>query len=178
MNRILAFALAGAMTMAFAEQELDLSFLKGLESKAAESTSIDLGPDQLKLMLGFVDGGSKEMGDLARMIERVQVRTFEFDKEGMYSLADMENLRQKVKAADFVPFISTKERKGFTEILMRKGPKGLRGFVILTAEPKELTVVNIVGDLDLNSLSKLSGKLGIPNMSLENQGKGSSKKEE
>ncbi len=164
--------------LAFAEQELDLSFLKGLEAKAKQSTDINLGPEQIQLMMGFSGEGSKELLGLGKSIELVQVRSFEFDGEGMYSLEDMETLRQKLKSSDFVPLISVKERKSFTEIVMRKGPKGMRGFVILSAEPREVTVVNIVGDLDMNSLSKLTGKFGIPNIQMGPVGKGSNNKKE
>ena len=166
----IVFTLALAST-AFAEQALDLSALKGLESKAKESTSIDLGQDQMKLMMGFASDSNSELQKLAKTIELIQVRTFGFDKDNMYNMADMEALRQKVKASDFVPFLSHKEKGGFTEILMRKGPKGLRGFIVLTAEAREITIINIIGDLDLNTLSKLGGKFGIPDIQLENHSK-------
>ncbi len=151
-------------------QELDLSFLKGLEEKATESTNITLGKEQLKLLSGFTNE-SAELKALAGGLELVQVRVLEFDKEGMFKIADMEALKAKVKGEDTVPFLSVKEKDGFTEILMRKGAKGLRGFVILAAESKELTVVNIVGDLDLASLGRLAGKFGIPDIALENKAK-------
>ena len=66
---------------------------------------------------------------------------------------------------------------------MRKGPKGMRGFVIVAAEARELTVVNIVGDLDLASLGKLTGKFGIPNIQMNSGGgskggKGSKKEQD
>ncbi len=162
--------------VAFAEQELDLSFLKGLEAKAKESTDINLGPEQIQLLMGFSGEGSKELLGLGKSIERVQVKTFEFDKEGMYNIADAESLRAKLKSADFVPLISVKEKGGFTEIVMRKGPKGMRGFVIVAAEARELTVVNIVGDLDLASLGKLTGKFGIPNIQMNSGGGGKGNK--
>jgi hypothetical protein len=164
---------------AFGEQELDLSFLKGLEAKAKESTSVDLGPEQLQLMMGFSGEGSKELQALGKNLERVQVRSFEFDTAGAYSLADMEKLREKLRSSDYLPFVSVKEKGGFTEIVMKKGPKGMRGFVILVAEPKEVTVVNISGDLDLASLSKLAGKFGVPNVVMgPSQPKGSKKEDE
>ncbi len=150
-------------------QELDLSFLKGLEAKAKEATEINLGPEQLKLMMGFTSDATKELQNLGKSIERVQVRTLEFDKEGMYNIAEMENLRTKLKTGDYLTFLSVKEKGGFTEIAMRKGPKGMNGFVILAAEPRELTIINIVGELDLASLGKLAGKFGIPNMNIQKE---------
>jgi hypothetical protein len=163
--------------VAFGEQELDLSMLKGLEAKAKESADINLGPEQLQLMMGFSGEGSKELLGLGKSIERVQVKTFEFDKDWAYNIADAEALRAQLKSENFLPFISVKEKGGFTEIVMRKGPKGARGFVIVSAEARELTIVNIVGDLDLASLGKLAGKFGIPNIQMGPAGKGSDKGE-
>jgi hypothetical protein len=163
---------------ASAEQELDLSFLKGLESKAREATSVDLGPEQLKLMLGFAGDFNPDLKAVAQGLERVQVKVLQFDQEGAYNLADMENLRSKVKSSDYLPFITTKDKGGFTEILLRKGAKGMRGFIILAAQQRELTIVNIVGDLDLASLSKLTGKFGIPNIKLDPKDKPSTQPKE
>jgi hypothetical protein len=147
-------------------QELDLSFLKDIEDKAKEATNITLGKEQMQLISGLSGSSGVDLKTLAAGLEMVQVKVLEFDKEGMFRMADMETLRNKVKGADMVPVISVREKNGFTEILMRKGPKGNRGFVILAAEPRELTIVNIVGELDLSSLGKLSGKFGIPNVSM------------
>jgi hypothetical protein len=154
-------------------QELDLSFLKDLEAKAVESTNITMGKEQLDLIKSFTGGLDKDLMSLAAGLELVQVKVMEFDKPGMFQMADMENLKNKVKSSGVVPMVSVKEKNGFTEIFLRKGEKGMRGFVILAAEDTELTIVNIVGDLDANSLAKLSGKFGIPNISMENRSSGS-----
>lgn len=41
----------------------------------------------------------------------------------------------------------------------------ISGMVIIAAEPKELTFVNIVGPLDFAELGKIEGQLGIPRIS-------------
>jgi len=41
------------------------------------------------------------------------------------------------------------------------------GLVIIASEPREFTVVNIVGSIDLQKLHKLEGKFGIPKLQLE-----------
>jgi hypothetical protein len=38
---------------------------------------------------------------------------------------------------------------------------------VLSAEPKELTIVNIVGPVDLQKLAKLEGNLGIPDLGIQ-----------
>jgi len=37
---------------------------------------------------------------------------------------------------------------------------------VLAAEDKELTVVNIVGNIDLEKLARLEGHLGIPDLEI------------
>jgi hypothetical protein len=36
------------------------------------------------------------------------------------------------------------------------------GLVIIAAEPREFTVVNIVGNIDIDRLAHLQGEFGIP----------------
>jgi hypothetical protein len=43
----------------------------------------------------------------------------------------------------------------------------VQGLAILAAEPKELTVVNIVGPIDIEKISALEGNFGIPKLNLE-----------
>ena len=150
-------------------QEIDLSLLKGLEAKARESSNIDLGPEQMGLIKGFSGLVGGDLGDLAAGLLRVKVYSLEFDKDGMYSQAEAENLRAKVKAdSKWLSLISVKEKGGFTEIMTHKGPNGdVDGFLILSAEARELTVVNIIGKLDMNKLSKLGGKFGIPKIEID-----------
>jgi hypothetical protein len=41
------------------------------------------------------------------------------------------------------------------------------GLAVLVAEEKELTVVNIVGPVDLDKLAKLEGQFGVPELGIE-----------
>ncbi len=47
----------------------------------------------------------------------------------------------------------------------------LGGLAIITAEPKEVTVVFINGTLNMSDIPKLSGNLGIPDLRYEHGGK-------
>jgi hypothetical protein len=38
------------------------------------------------------------------------------------------------------------------------------GLLVISAEPKELTVVNIIGQIDIENLSELGGNFGIPHI--------------
>lgn len=167
-----------AMTLAIlalplVAQEVDLSIFKGLEAKARETSNIDLGPEQMSLMKGFSGLLGGDLSEATAGLKRVKVYSLEFDKDGMYSLADAESVRTKVKSdSKWLSLISVKEKGGFTEIMTHKGPNGeMDGFLVLAAEPRELTIVNIIGVLDLNKLAKLGGKFGIPKIEVDKEKK-------
>jgi hypothetical protein len=44
------------------------------------------------------------------------------------------------------------------------------GVAIIAAEPRQLTVVNIVGSIDLAKLAQLQGQFGVPKMGLTTGG--------
>jgi len=49
---------------------------------------------------------------------------------------------------------------------MNNGDK-VDGLAVLAFEPKQLVVVNIVGTIDLEKLSKLEGEFGVPVLAIE-----------
>ena len=51
------------------------------------------------------------------------------------------------------------------EVYVRPNGDSVSGLVVLSAEPTELTIVNIVGPIDLDKLASLEGQFGIPRMS-------------
>jgi hypothetical protein len=54
-----------------------------------------------------------------------------------------------------------------TDIYVRAQGDKVNGLVILAAEPRELTIVNIVGPIDLDKLADLEGNFGITHVSKE-----------
>jgi hypothetical protein len=127
-------------------------FAKG----ASDVTDVNLGPD----MLGMVSG--KHGGDMAHKLNFMVVRTYEYPRPGMYSLADVDEYRQKLKTGNWNCFIHTHESESgeSTDICSRALPNGEGNeMVILTVEPKELTFIHMSGKGSLADLGKL-GKMG------------------
>ena len=50
------------------------------------------------------------------------------------------------------------------EVWVRNENGKVSGVAILASEPRQLTVVNLVGNIDLDSLADLGGHFGIPKM--------------
>ena len=152
------FAIATLITLACFGQQLDLSSLDKLATKAKASSVITLDPDKLALASSLVD--DKDSKKLMNGIKGISVRSFEFADKGAYSRSDLDPIRKQLTGVGWSRVISVKEDEEDVEIYLYKS--GTSGAVaIVAAEPKELTVVNINGPADLSSLGKLSGLAGL-----------------
>jgi hypothetical protein len=59
-----------------------------------------------------------------------------------------------------------KERRGeHTEVYADMRGENVVGLLVLAAEPRELTIVNLVGPIDVDKLANLEGHFGIPRSS-------------
>jgi hypothetical protein len=78
----------------------------------------------------------------------------------------MQALREQLKSPGWARIVGVKSIKGDnTEIYLLKSGDQIGGLVLLDAEPKELTIVHIDGSINPEDLSRLSGHMGIPDLS-------------
>jgi hypothetical protein len=162
-----------AAPAAFAQgAKLDLTALDGLAAKASNVTNVNLDRDALQLAAGHVSG--KQQGFLQRL-RGVYVRDFEFSKPGEYSRTDVESILKQLRNSGWKSIVNVEDKKNgeTTDVcLMSEGGETI-GMAVLDAEPKELTVVNLVGPIDLSELGGMGGHFGIPADVLQHRGSAS-----
>ncbi len=110
-------------------------FAKG----ASDVTEVTMDPDTL----GLVDG--KDAKRAHGMVLNV-VRTYEYDKPGMYRIEDVEEFRRKLNTGDWHCSVHTRDLKSgeSTDICNRHRTDGLIEQAIITVEPKELTFIHTI----------------------------------
>jgi len=152
---------------------LDLSSLDKLEAKAKEVNNVTLDENLLKLASGFLNDKDKDQQaakTLINGIKGVYVRNFEFASKDQYSMADVEPVRQQIRSRGWSRIVESREKnedgtiKEIDEVYLNTGAGG--GLAVISAEPKELSVVYIDGVLKVEDLQKLHG-LGVPNINIE-----------
>jgi hypothetical protein len=164
--------IAIAPVPAFAQgARLQLDGLNRLAEKTAEVVDVTVDPAMLKLAAGFLSGQKSDeaaMKELISGLSGVYVKSFEFEQEGAYSDADVESIRRQLKAPGWsrIVNVNSKRDRELVEIYMWREGERSGGLAIVVAEPRELTVVNIVGPIDLNKLGALQGLMGIPRLPL------------
>jgi len=170
-NGIIAFVL-GAITMAvpMLAQETALPLPppveKELAARASNVTEVTLGKNMLSFASKFMNGKNEDEAATRKLIEGLEgiyVREYEFDKEGQYSMAEIEQLRKYFETSEWSPIVRERERKnGSTTDVMVKLVNGeTQGMFILEVEPKELTIVLILGHVNMDDLGKLKGIGGL-----------------
>jgi Domain of unknown function (DUF4252) len=169
-------AVAALLTLAQAAYgqvaKIQIDHLEKLANKAAEVTDVTLDGPMLRLAGKFMDKDSKgdaEMKQFIQNLKGVYVKSFEFDKEGEYSQADLEVIRDQLHGPEWqrIVGVESKRERERTEIYLMGSGDNIKGMTIIAAEPRELTVVNLVGPIDLERLSKLEGHLGVPQLGVE-----------
>ncbi len=95
------------------------------------------------------------------------MRSFEFDSDDAYSRADVESVRSQLSAPGWSPIVQSHKREPQEDVdvyLNMDGDK-IRGVAVVSMEPRSFTIVNVVGNIDLEKLAKIEGQLGIPKVS-------------
>jgi hypothetical protein len=166
------FCAALAQAQDFQSARLPIEQLDKLAAKANETVEVTLDERLLQLAAKFLsskDPQQARIKELVAGLKGVYVRVFEFDQAGEYALSDIEALRAQLRAPAWSKIVGVRSRRGGDNIDVHVKLQGdsILGLAIIAAEPRQLTVVNIVGPIDLEKLSQLQGQFGIPKLDLE-----------
>jgi len=139
---------------------------KELAAKASNVTEVTLGKNMLGFAAKFMNGKDEDEAATRKLIEGLQgiyVREYEFDKEGEYSLDQIEQLRKYFETSEWSPIVRERERKNreTTDVMVKLVNGESHGMFVLEAEPKDLTIVLILGPVKMEDLSKLKGLGGL-----------------
>jgi hypothetical protein len=143
-----------------------------LAKKATESVDLSLDMSLLSLAARFLDGNDAEEQSVKEFIgglKGIYVRSFEFNVDRAYDDADIEPIRRQLTGAGWTRLVGVRSRRDNADVDVFLAVNGSRveGLAVLSAGPRGLTLVNIVGAIDLERLRKLEGQLGIPKLGLE-----------
>jgi hypothetical protein len=149
--------------------------LDRIAAKASETTEVTLNQHMLQLAAKFLnDEDDREARELVKKLKGVYVRSFEFDKPGEYSQADVEEVRSQLKSPIWEKIVGVHSKRDGenAEIYFKADSSNqIGGLVVIAADPKELTIVHIDGPLDPSDINKLGGDFGVPRVEVQPQPK-------
>src|SRR5262245_58717851 len=168
-----AFCVAAARAQ---DARLQIDQLNKLADKAAEVVEVALDERSLRLAAKFLSANNPDEAKVKEIVsglKGVYVRVFEFDKPGEYSQNDLEPIRSQLRLPGWDKIVSVASRRGSNvDVHLKYQGDNVTGLAIIAADPTELTIVNIVGSIDLEKVRQLEGQFGIPKLDFGEGGKG------
>jgi hypothetical protein len=161
---IITLALTLTVAVPASAQRINLDF-PGLADKAQEVIDVTLDASMLRLAAKFLSGHDSDERAIREMInglEGIYVRSYEFAREGEYDRGLIDRVKSQL-GPTWKPLVTvrSKTKENVNIMADMRGDKVI-GLVIIAAEPREFTIVNIQGPIDIDRLADLSGQFGIP----------------
>jgi hypothetical protein len=164
---------AGAGSVAYAQDaRLRISDLDRLEARASQVIDVNIDERLLQIAIKFLnpkDPNQARVRELVAGLKGVYVKSYDFDKPGSYSVADVEPINMQLKAPGWSRMVgvkSARDKQTIEVFTMLVGDK-IGGMAVIATGETQLTVVNIVGPIDLEKLAALEGNFGIPRLEIK-----------
>jgi hypothetical protein len=141
---------------------LKLPSLAGMQRDAVDQVNITLGP----LVLGFArfvmqhaddDPQAAAVSDVLRGVKKVQVHNFQFKADHVYAQSELDSLRAQLNSPQWHQMVQVRNHDTHedVDIYCALDNNLISGLVILAAEPREFTLVNIAGTIDPSQIAGL-----------------------
>jgi hypothetical protein len=139
---------------------------KELAARASDVTEVTLGKNMLAFAAKIMNGKDDDDVETRKLIEGldgIYVREYEFDKEGQFSADEVDQLRKYFETSEWSSIVKERQHKTgeSTDVMVKLVNGESHGMFILNVEPKELTIVLILGPVHMDDLSKLKGLSGL-----------------
>lgn len=150
----------------------DLSVFEGGD----EVTEVLIDHNLLKLVAKFTEGRNKKDKELSELIgglKLIRVNTFEVSPSNKEQLvARVKKIEKDLKNKNWQRIVRTKSKDEITNIFIKTDNKTdkIVGLAIMSLDSLgEASFVNIVGNINMETIGKLSNKFDIPGLdSLDN----------
>ena len=169
--RIATVWIAAALAAAWGQTIKLPAGLERLATKAEDSFEVTMDKAMLQLAGKFLSGTGDEAKarKVLEGVDSIYIRSFTFAREGEYNAADVDALRAQFQAPAWsrIAGMRAKQDGEAIDVFLKDGGHGqVGGAVVIAAEPKELTIVNITGTFDPAQLADLGGQFHIPQLDM------------
>jgi len=165
-----SFIVLGAATALAQNPRIQTTQLDGLTAKASQTVDINIDERLIELTIKFLGNSPDEVKvkDVVKGLKGIYVKSFEFEKEGEFSDADLESIQSQLRNTAWNKIVNIKSKKdGSVGVYLMSNASQISGLAVLASDAKEITVVNIIGNVDLEKLTRLEGQFGIPELGIE-----------
>ena len=171
--KIAALLLIALMEFGFGlcAQEIKLpAGLDKLAAKADDTVDITLDGNLLRLAAKFLSDKDPDEARAKKAISGLQsvtVRSFEFSRDGQYDPSEVNAVRAQLQSPTWSRIVGAKSKATGEDldVYFKIDAQGnLGGVFLISAGPRELTIIQLAGTIDPEHLADLGGQFHIPEM--------------
>ena len=170
---VLLLIVASTLVANAQDSRIQTASLDHLAAKASQSVDVHVDERLMKMaakVFSDQDADERKIKKLVEGLKGIYVRSFEFDKSGQYTAADLESIRTQLNGPGWTRMVNvTSKKDGNLEVYLLFHGEQVNGLAVLHSDEKELTIVNLVGPVDLDKLAQLEGQFGVPELGIESQ---------
>jgi hypothetical protein len=169
MMRFRTLLFAAAFLPLFGQEPSLPPNLEALAARADESVRVSLDGSLLQMAAKMIPDEDQHSAAIRKIIAGIQgiyVRSFQFGSDGEYSAADLESAKAQFRDPSWSRMVSVQSKaEGDCDVYIRGAAEGkLAGIAVVAGEPRELTIVRIVGEISPEQLVDLGGEFHIPRL--------------
>jgi hypothetical protein len=175
------FVLAGIVTGRAQDARLNFERLDGLETRARDVVEVNIDGKLLDLAKRVTakvnDADAKKAAQAISGLKGIYVRVYRFENENEYNMADVDALRSQLNAPGWEKLANVRSKKNDQKVDVYTMFSGdiMSGVAVVISETKSVALVNMIGPIDIELLTELSGKLNIPKIDIVRDKDGTTK---
>src|SRR5436189_4733237 len=168
---VLLFVVTAHVVTTAQTAKLQLDQLDVLANRASSTVDVKLDEHLMQITAKFFnpkDNDDAEIRNLIKNLKGIYVKSFTFEKENEYTTVEVDSVVAQLKGAGWSKIIGVTSKKDGDNVdvyLLTVGDQ-IAGMAVVSIEPKEFTVVNIVGPVNLEKLTQMEGSFGVPVLNL------------
>jgi hypothetical protein len=151
---------------------IEMDHLERLFPKAVQTIDVNVDQSLIRLASKFLKTDKQDeaaVREMLGMVHGVYVKGVEFDNDNEFSSDDVQRMRSQLNTPGWsrIVGVRSKQKGENVEVFLMHDTDLIKGIGVLIHDAKKLMVVNVVGPLDPEKISQLSGRFGIPNLDLD-----------
>lgn len=128
-------------------------------------TEVNVEAPLLNLAAKMSKDKDPELARLLSGIKLVKVYSFGVEKEKASGFEDkIKKITQKLNADKWERIVRVKEKSETVNVYLKPASEGFSGLTVLTLDSNEAVFVNVVGEINLEAISKLGERFDIPEL--------------
>jgi hypothetical protein len=157
-----------ALPMLAVAQSAQLKLPSFADLKEKSIKTVDMTVDStilgvMGLMMDDADTTTAALKKTVQGLKSVQIRSYQFKSDFEYPRTDVDAVRSQLSAPGWTSLVQTHDRQKNedVDIYIALDNKTVTGLALIAANRHELTIINIVGAVDLNQVGELRKAFGV-----------------